>query len=339
VGDDVDDLVLPGGSDPGGGGFVLGDADVADEPAPRVRVAGATADPVKDYLQQIGRVPLLTAEQEVALAVRIEAGVLAVERLASGAELDPVARRELEWVAADGQAARDHMLEANLRLVVSLARRFTGRGLPLLDLIQEGNLGLIRAVEKFDYTKGFKFSTYATWWIRQSIHRAMADQARTIRIPVHLSETIAQVSRRAADLLAELGRPASTAELAHALGIDPEKVAEVQRYAREPLSLHTMLESDAEFGDLIEDVDAVDPVDMLAPGLLSAGFQDALGMLSEREAAVIRMRFGLDDGRPRTLEEIGAAHGVTRERIRQVEAKALSKLRHPARQHGLHDFL
>ena len=324
-----------------GGGFVLSDADVGDEPAPRVSVAGATADPVKDYLRRIGRVALLSAEQEVALALRIEAGVLAAGKLASGEVADPQLAGELGWLAEDGERARTQMLEANLRLVVSLAKRYTGRGMGFLDLIQEGNLGLIRAVEKFDYTKGYKFSTYATWWIRQSIHRAMADQGRTIRIPVHMSETINQMARVRADLLADLGREASTAELAQALDLAPEKVLEVQRYAREPLSLHTPLgeDADSEFGDLIEDTEAIAPADVMSPSLLRAHFEAALATLSEREAAVMRMRFGLTDGQPRTLEEIGRVQGVTRERIRQIESKAMSKLRHPARQNGLRDFL
>ena len=339
-----DDLEAPaavGEPEVVGAGFVLSDADVGDEPAPRVRVAGATADPVKDYLQRIGKVALLSAEQEVALAVRIEAGVLAAGKLDAGEVLDPKLVQDLGWLAEDGARARDHMLEANLRLVVSLAKRYTGCGMPFLDLIQEGNLGLIRAVEKFDYTKGYKFSTYATWWIRQSIHRAMADQSRTIRIPVHMSETINQISRVRADLLANLGREASTAELAEALDLSPEKVLEIQRYAREPLSLHTPLgeDADSEFGDLIEDAEAIAPADAMSPSLLRAHFEAALAMLSEREAAVIRMRFGLTDGEPRTLEEIGRVQGVTRERIRQIESKAMSKLRHPTRQNGLRDFL
>ena len=343
VGDLEGNLQTPAADEPefAGGEFVLSDADVADEPAPRVSVAGATADPVKDYLQRIGRVELLSAEQEVQLAIRIEAGVLAAEKLNSGMSLDRQLRRDLAWLAEDGQQARNHMLEANLRLVVSLAKRHTGHGMAFLDLIQEGNLGLIRAVEKFDFTKGYKFSTYATWWIRQSIHRAMADQGRTIRIPVHMSETINQMSHLRANLMADLGREPSTAELADSLGLSPEKVLEIQRYARDPLSLHTPLGADAdcEFGDLIEDTEAIPPADAVTPSLLQAHFEAALAMLSEREAAVMRMRFGLTDGEPRTLEEIGRVQGVTRERIRQIESKALSKLRHPTRQTGLRDFL
>jgi RNA polymerase primary sigma factor len=327
--------------DEAGAAFVLCDADVADEPAPRVCVAGATTDPVKDYLQRIGRVALLSAEQEVALAIRMEAGVLAEERLNSGVTLDPQLSGDLARLAEDGQRARIQMLEANLRLVVSLAKRHTGHGLPFLDLIQEGNLGLIRAVEKFDYTKGYKFSTYATWWINQAIHRAMADQSRTIRIPTKVAETIKQMSLLQAQLLADLGREPSTAELAEALDLPPAKVLEIQRYNREPLSLHTPLgaDGDAEFGDLIEDTEAITAADAVSPSLLCQQFEAALAMLSEREAAVMRMRFGLDDGQPRTLEEIGHVQGVTRERIRQIECKALSKLRHPTRQTGLRDFL
>ena len=338
--DDLEGAAV-GESEQIGGAFVVSDADVGDEPAPRVMVAGATADPVKDYLQRIGKVALLSAEQEVALAVRIEAGVLAAEKLTSGEVQDPQLARKLGWVAEDGARARTQMLEANLRLVVSLAKRHTGHGMGFLDLIQEGNLGLIRAVEKFDYTRGYKFSTYATWWISQAIHRAMADQGRTIRIPVRMSETINQMSRVRGILLADLGREPSTAELAEALDLAPETVLEVQRYAREPLSLHTPLGEDAgsEFGDLIEDTEAIAPADLLSPGLLRAHFEVALATLSEREAAVMRMRFGLTDGEPKTLEEIGRVQGVTRERIRQIESKALSKLRHPTRQIGLRDFL
>ena len=320
---------------------MLSDADVADEPAAAVSAAGATTDPVKDYLQQIGRVALLSAEQEVQLAKRIEAGVLAAEKLDSGLVRDPQMRRDLAWLAADGQLARNQMLEANLRLVVSLAKRHTGCGMPFLDLIQEGNLGLIRAVEKFDYTKGYKFSTYATWWIRQSIHRAMADQGRTIRIPVHVAEVINQVTHLQADLLADQGREATAAELAEVLDLDVERVLEVQRYARAPLSLHTPLgeDADSEFGDVIEDTEAVAPSEAVTPALLQQQFGAAMRLLSEREAAVLRMRFGLMDGQPRTLEDIGRVQGVTRERIRQIESKALSKLRHPSRQDGLKDFL
>jgi RNA polymerase primary sigma factor len=323
-----------------GAAFVLCDADLTDEPAPRVSVAGATTDPVKDYLQRIGRVALLSAEQEVDLAIRMEAGVLAEEKLNSGIALDPQLAGDLAWLAQDGQRARTHMLEANLRLVVSLAKRHTGHGLPFLDLIQEGNLGLIRAVEKFDYTKGYKFSTYATWWISQGIQRAMADQSRTIRIPTKIAETIKQMSVLQAQLLADLGREPTTAELAEALDLTPEKVLEIQRYNREPLSLHTPLgaDGDSEFGDLIEDTEAITASDAISPSLLRAQFEAALAMLSEREAAVMRMRFGLDDGQPQTLEYIGQVQGVTRERIRQIECKALSKLRHPTRQTGLRDF-
>jgi RNA polymerase primary sigma factor len=330
------------GADEPGGSFVLSDADVADEPAPQVTAAGATTDPVKDYLQRIGRVALLSAEQEVQLARRIEVGLLASEKLDSGLAGDPQLRRDLAQLASDGRLARNHMLEANLRLVVSLAKRHTGRGMPFLDLIQEGNLGLIRAVEKFDYTKGYKFSTYATWWIRQSIHRAMADQGRTIRVPVHVAEVINQVSRLQADLLADQGREATAAELAEALGLDLERVLEVQRYARAPLSLHTPLgeDADSEFGDVIEDTEAVAPSEAVTPALLQQQFNSSMRLLSEREAAVLRMRFGLVDGQPRTLEDIGRVQGVTRERIRQIEAKALSKLRHPSRQDGgLRDVL
>ena len=330
-----------GGPEEAGAAFVLCDADVTDEPAPRVSVAGATTDPVKDYLRRIGRVALLSAEQEVDLAIRMEAGVLAEEKLNSGEPLDPQLSRDLAWLAEDGQRARTHMLEANLRLVVSLAKRHTGHGLPFLDLIQEGNLGLIRAVEKFDYTKGYKFSTYATWWISQGIHRAMAEKSHTIRIPTKIAETIKQMSVLQARLLAELGRYPTTAELAEALDLTPAKVLAIQRYNQEPLSLHTPLgaDADSEFGDLIEDTEAITPADAMSPSLLRAQFEVALAMLSEREAAVMRMRFGLSDGQPATLEEIGRAQGVTRERIRQIECKALSKLRHPTRQTGLRDFL
>jgi RNA polymerase primary sigma factor len=321
--------------------FDISDADAGDEPPALVMVAGATSDPVKDYLQQIGRVPLLTAEQEVELAIRIEAGLFAAERLDCDAFLDPQLRADLQRIAWDGRQAKDRMMEANLRLVVSLAKRYTGAGLLFLDLIQEGNLGLIRAVEKFDYTKGYKFSTYATWWIRQAIHRALADQARTIRIPSQVAEEINKVSRVQRRMGVDLGRPATPQELAGELDITPERVLELQRLAREPLSLHiaTGEDGDAEFGDLIEDSDALTPADALDATELRQQFEVALAMLSQREAAVMRMRFGLTDGQPRTLEEIGKVHGITRERIRQVEAKALSKLRHPTRQIGLRHYL
>ena len=321
--------------------FEISDADTGDEPAAMVTVAGATVDPVKDYLQRIGRVPLLTAEQEVDLATRIEAGLLAAERLNSDAVLDQKLRRDLERIVADGHRAKDQMMEANLRLVVSLAKRYTGGGMLLLDLIQEGNLGLIRAVEKFDYTRGYKFSTYATWWIRQAIHRALADQSRTIRIPVNVVEEINKVGRIKRQMGQELGRQPTPQELARELGVTPERIIEIQRHAREPISLHIPLgeDNDSEFGDLIEDSDALTPGDAVTGVELREQFEVALAMLSPREAAVMRMRFGLTDGQPRTLEEIGRVHGITRERIRQVEAKALSKLRHPTRQIGLRDYL
>jgi len=292
--------------------FTVSDEDEDDAPAQLVMVAGATSDPVKDYLKQIGKVPLLNAEQEVVLAKRIEAGLLALDLVEGehAAELDPAYRRELEILSEDGRRAKNHLLEANLRLVVSIAKRYTGRGMLFLDLIQEGNVGLIRAVEKFDYTKGFKFSTYATWWIRQAITRAMADQARTIRIPVHMVEVI-------------------------------NKLAEVQRYGREPISLHTPLgeEGDSEFGDLIEDSEAVVPAEAVSFTLLQEQLDSVLDTLAPREAGVISMRFGLTDGQPKTLDEIGKVYGVTRERIRQIEAKTMSKLRHPSRSQVLRDYL
>ena len=323
------------------GAFVLSDGDEADGPAPRVSVAGATTDPVKDYLQRIGRVALLSADEEVSLAIRIEAGVLAAERLASGVEPGSPLGQDLEWLVADGQSARNHMLEANLRLVVSLAKRYTGRGMLFLDLIQEGNLGLIRAMEKFDYTKGYKFSTYATWWIRQAIHRAMADQSRTIRVPVHVAELINQLSRLRVDAMANLGREATTAELSEALNVPEARVLELEGFAQRTISLHLPIgeESGSELGDLIEDAEALTPSDAVAHGLLPRQFEAALAQLTEREAGVMRMRFGLTEGEPKTLEEIGRLQGVTRERIRQIECKALSKLRHPTRQTGLRDFL
>jgi RNA polymerase primary sigma factor len=321
--------------------FVYGDDD-DDLPAAQVASAGATADPVKDYLKQIGKVPLLNAEQEVELAKRIEAGLFAEEKLAEGMDGgEAAARLDMEWIAEDGRRAKNHLLEANLRLVVSLAKRYTGRGMLFLDLIQEGNLGLIRAVEKFDYTKGYKFSTYATWWIRQAITRAMADQARTIRIPVHMVEVINKLARVQRQMLQDLGREPTPEELAAELDMTPEKVIEVQKYGREPISLHTPLgeDGDSEFGDLIEDSEAIQPGEAVSFTLLQEQLHSVLDTLSEREAGVVSMRFGLTDGQPKTLDEIGKVYGVTRERIRQIESKTMSKLRHPSRSQVLRDYL
>ena len=324
------------------GGFVVSDSDETDEPVQQVTVAGATADPVKDYLKQIGKVSLLNAAQEVDLARRIEAGLYAEYKLKNRAdEMTSKERRELHFLAQDGQQAKNHLLEANLRLVVSLAKRYTGRGMQFLDLIQEGNLGLIRAVEKFDYTKGYKFSTYATWWIRQAITRAMADQARTIRIPVHMVEVINKLARVQRQMLQDLGREPTPEELAKELDMTPEKVVEVQKYGREPISLHTPLgeDGDSEFGDLIEDSEAIVPADAVSFTLLQEQLHHVLDTLSEREAGVVSMRFGLGDGQPKTLDEIGKVYGVTRERIRQIESKTMSKLRHPSRSQVLRDYL
>lgn len=330
------------------GAFVVRDDDDDDNLTPsgnpkrRVIAAGATADPVKDYLKQIGRVSLLNAEQEVDLSERIEAGLYAQHLLDTEAsQMDFKRRRELKWAANDGKKAKDHLLEANLRLVVSLAKRYTGRGMLFLDLIQEGNLGLIRAVEKFDWKKGFKFSTYATWWIRQAITRAMADQARTIRVPVHMVEVINKLSRVQRQMLQDLGREPTPDELARELDMPVEKVQEVQKYGREPISLHTPLgeDGDSEFGDLIEDTDAIAPSDAVAFSLLQEQFKQVLETLSPREAGVIKMRYGLEDGQPKTLDDIGRVYGVTRERIRQIESKTMSKLRHPSRSQTLRDFL
>ena len=332
------------GKAPGEGGddeiFVFGDDD-DDLPAAQVAVAGATADPVKDYLKQIGKVPLLNAEQEVELAKRIKAGLFAEEKLAESERMHVEQRIDLEWIAEDGRRAKNHLLEANLRLVVSLAKRYTGRGMLFLDLIQEGNLGLIRAVEKFDYTKGYKFSTYATWWIRQAITRAMADQARTIRIPVHMVEVINKLARVQRQMLQDLGREPTPEELAVELDMTPEKVVEVQKYGREPISLHTPLgeDGDSEFGDLIEDSEAIQPGEAVSFTLLQEQLHSVLDTLSEREAGVVSMRFGLTDGQPKTLDEIGKVYGVTRERIRQIESKTMSKLRHPSRSQVLRDYL
>ena len=325
-----------------GNSFTVSDSDETDEPAQRVTVAGATADPVKDYLKQIGKVALLNAAEEVDLARRIEAGLYAQHQLETESEnLTSKMRRDLHSLAIDGQHAKNHLLEANLRLVVSLAKRYTGRGMLFLDLIQEGNLGLIRAVEKFDYTKGYKFSTYATWWIRQAITRAMADQARTIRIPVHMVEVINKLARVQRQMLQDLGREPTPEELAKELDMTPEKVVEVQKYGREPISLHTPLgeDGDSEFGDLIEDSEAVVPADAVSFTLLQEQLRHVLDTLSEREAGVVSMRFGLGDGQAKTLDEIGKVYGVTRERIRQIESKTMSKLRHPSRSQVLRDYL
>jgi RNA polymerase primary sigma factor len=311
----------------------------------------ASADSVRAYLKQIGKVALLNAEEEVDLAKRIEAGLYAAERVRrmedarltgkKGDQMSPTLRRDLLWIVRDGERAKNHLLEANLRLVVSLAKRYTGRGMAFLDLIQEGNLGLIRAVEKFDYTKGYKFSTYATWWIRQAITRAMADQARTIRIPVHMVEVINKLGRIQRELLQDLGREPTPEELAKEMDITPEKVLEIQQYAREPISLDQTIgdEGDSQLGDFIEDSEAVVAVDAVSFTLLQDQLQSVLQTLSEREAGVVRLRFGLTDGQPRTLDEIGQVYGVTRERIRQIESKTMSKLRHPSRSQVLRDYL
>ena len=364
-------------------GFVISDKDETDEPVQTVTQAGATADPVKDYLKQIGKVPLLNAEDEVRLAFWIEAALLLSDRqdtelkeLSSGKKLKctvckfEIKRFYLEFKGIElkshcphcdrqsipkerlceiclvrairkGNDEKEHLLAANLRLVVSLAKRYTGRGMLFLDLIQEGNLGLIRAVEKFDYEKGYKFSTYATWWIRQAITRAMADQARTIRIPVHMVEVINKLARVQRQMLQDLGREPTPEELARELDMTPEKVVEVQKYGREPISLSTPLgeEGDSEFGDLIEDSEAIRPDEAVAQTMLQEQIMQMLHTLTEREAGVVRMRFGLDDGVPKTLDEIGKVFGVTRERIRQIESKTMAKLRHPARSHQLRDAL
>ncbi|MGH3782944.1 MAG: RNA polymerase sigma factor [Pseudonocardiaceae bacterium] len=305
----------------------------------------ASADSVRAYLTQIGRVALLNAEQEVELAKRVEAGVYAAERARQaeerGEKLFPQLRRDLSWIVRDGERAKNHLLEANLRLVVSVAKRYTGRGMAFLDLIQEGNLGLIRAVEKFDYTKGFKFSTYATWWIRQIITRAMADQARTIRIPVHMVEVINKLGGVRRELRQDLGREPTPAELAREMSITPEKVLGIQQYVREPLSLDQAINDVGgwQLGDFIEDCQAVVALDAVSFTLLQDQLQSVLATLSEREAGIVRLRFGFVDGQPRTLDEVGHVHGVTRERIRQIESKTMAKLRHPSRSHLLRDYL
>lgn len=333
--EEVEEVVVPGG------GFVLSNSEEDDIPAQTSTITGATADPVKDYLKQIGKVALLNAELEVELAKRIEAGLFAEEKLAGKRKLAKDMERDLRWVVKDGQKAKSHLLEANLRLVVSLAKRYTGRGMQFLDLIQEGNLGLIRAVEKFDYTKGYKFSTYATWWIRQAITRAMADQARTIRIPVHMVEVINKLARVQRQLLQDLGREPTPEELARELDMTPEKVVEVQKYGREPISLSTPLgeDGDSEFGDLIEDTEAVVPADAVGFTMLQRELERILQSLHPREAGVIKSRFGLGDGVQKTLDQIGEEFGVTRERIRQIESKTMSKLRHPSRSQMLRDYL
>jgi RNA polymerase primary sigma factor len=311
-------------------------------PAARVAVAGATADPVQDYFKQIGQVPLLTAGQEVELAKRIEAGLFAEDKLADrSGVLRAGQRTDLEEVADDGRRAKDHLLEANLRLVVSLAKRYTGRGMLFLDLIQEGNLGLIHGVEKFDYTTGCKFSTYATWWIRQAITRAMAEQSRTIRLPVHMAEAVSTLAWVRRQMLQDLGREPAPGELAAELGMTPEKVIELQKHGREPISLETPLgeDGDSELGDLIEDTQAIQPAEAVGMTLLQEQLHAVLGTLPEREADVVSMRFGLTDGQPMTLDEIGKVYGVTRERIRQIESQAMSKLRNPSRSRRLRDYL
>jgi len=339
--DDVDVSKGPGGED-----FVWDEEESeALRQARKDAELTASADSVRAYLKQIGKVALLNAEEEVELAKRIEAGLYAAERVRKAEEsvekLSPQLRRDLHWIVRDGERAKNHLLEANLRLVVSLAKRYTGRGMAFLDLIQEGNLGLIRAVEKFDYTKGYKFSTYATWWIRQAITRAMADQARTIRIPVHMVEVINKLGRIQRELLQDLGREPTPEELAKEMDITPEKVLEIQQYAREPISLDQTIgdEGDSQLGDFIEDSEAVVAVDAVSFTLLQDQLQSVLATLSEREAGVVRLRFGLTDGQPRTLDEIGQVYGVTRERIRQIESKTMSKLRHPSRSQVLRDYL
>jgi len=341
-----EEIVEPSEKDKASGDFVWDeDESEALRQARKDAELTASADSVRAYLKQIGKVALLNAEEEVELAKRIEAGLYATQlttELADRGEKLPAAqRRDMAWICRDGDRAKNHLLEANLRLVVSLAKRYTGRGMAFLDLIQEGNLGLIRAVEKFDYTKGYKFSTYATWWIRQAITRAMADQARTIRIPVHMVEVINKLGRIQRELLQDLGREPTPEELAKEMDITPEKVLEIQQYAREPISLDQTIgdEGDSQLGDFIEDSEAVVAVDAVSFTLLQDQLQSVLETLSEREAGVVRLRFGLTDGQPRTLDEIGQVYGVTRERIRQIESKTMSKLRHPSRSQVLRDYL
>lgn len=344
--DDDEEIAEPSEKDKASGDFVWDEEESeALRQARKDAELTASADSVRAYLKQIGKVALLNAEEEVELAKRIEAGLYATQLMAEYAEkgekLTTAQRRDMMWICRDGDRAKNHLLEANLRLVVSLAKRYTGRGMAFLDLIQEGNLGLIRAVEKFDYTKGYKFSTYATWWIRQAITRAMADQARTIRIPVHMVEVINKLGRIQRELLQDLGREPTPEELAKEMDITPEKVLEIQQYAREPISLDQTIgdEGDSQLGDFIEDSEAVVAVDAVSFTLLQDQLQSVLETLSEREAGVVRLRFGLTDGQPRTLDEIGQVYGVTRERIRQIESKTMSKLRHPSRSQVLRDYL
>ncbi len=341
-----DEIAEPSEKDKASGDFVWDEEESeALRQARKDAELTASADSVRAYLKQIGKVALLNAEEEVELAKRIEAGLYATQLMSEFAEkgekLPAAQRRDMSWICRDGDRAKNHLLEANLRLVVSLAKRYTGRGMAFLDLIQEGNLGLIRAVEKFDYTKGYKFSTYATWWIRQAITRAMADQARTIRIPVHMVEVINKLGRIQRELLQDLGREPTPEELAKEMDITPEKVLEIQQYAREPISLDQTIgdEGDSQLGDFIEDSEAVVAVDAVSFTLLQDQLQSVLETLSEREAGVVRLRFGLTDGQPRTLDEIGQVYGVTRERIRQIESKTMSKLRHPSRSQVLRDYL
>jgi RNA polymerase primary sigma factor len=343
---DDDEIAEPSEKDKASGDFVWDEEESeALRQARKDAELTASADSVRAYLKQIGKVALLNAEEEVELAKRIEAGLYATQLMAEisdrGEKLPAAQRRDMSWICRDGDRAKNHLLEANLRLVVSLAKRYTGRGMAFLDLIQEGNLGLIRAVEKFDYTKGYKFSTYATWWIRQAITRAMADQARTIRIPVHMVEVINKLGRIQRELLQDLGREPTPEELAKEMDITPEKVLEIQQYAREPISLDQTIgdEGDSQLGDFIEDSEAVVAVDAVSFTLLQDQLQSVLETLSEREAGVVRLRFGLTDGQPRTLDEIGQVYGVTRERIRQIESKTMSKLRHPSRSQVLRDYL
>jgi RNA polymerase primary sigma factor len=344
--EEEDEIAEPSEKDKASGDFVWDeDESEALRQARKDAELTASADSVRAYLKQIGKVALLNAEEEVELAKRIEAGLYATQLMTEmterGDKLPAAQRRDMTWICRDGDRAKNHLLEANLRLVVSLAKRYTGRGMAFLDLIQEGNLGLIRAVEKFDYTKGYKFSTYATWWIRQAITRAMADQARTIRIPVHMVEVINKLGRIQRELLQDLGREPTPEELAKEMDITPEKVLEIQQYAREPISLDQTIgdEGDSQLGDFIEDSEAVVAVDAVSFTLLQDQLQSVLETLSEREAGVVRLRFGLTDGQPRTLDEIGQVYGVTRERIRQIESKTMSKLRHPSRSQVLRDYL